>query len=59
MSIARVINPEQTAKSCKYGCGLCTVLADLGDGRHVRVHCGTFLPNCPGRNGIPAPRTAA
>jgi hypothetical protein len=54
----RIPNPDATAHNCRMGCGLTTVLADLGDGRMVRVHCGTFSPNCPSRNGIPAPRAA-
>lgn len=46
-----------TARNCKFGCGLMTVIADLGDGRTVRIHCGTFRPGCPGRNGVPAATT--
>ncbi|NUT91249.1 MAG: hypothetical protein HOY78_04390 [Saccharothrix sp.] len=42
-------DPDGTARDCPQGCGLTTVLADLGDGRRVRVHCGTFQPACPGK----------
>jgi hypothetical protein len=54
----RIPDPVGTACNCRMGCGLMTVLADLGDGRVVRVHCGTYSPNCPGRTGISARRTA-
>ncbi|WP_433267261.1 hypothetical protein ACQPZF_00975 [Actinosynnema sp. CS-041913] len=42
-------DPVGTAHKCKQGCGLTTVLANLGDGRMVRVHCGTHRTACPGR----------
>jgi hypothetical protein len=59
MSVICILNPTGTTKKCKYGCGLMTVLADLGGGRTVRVHCGTLLPGCPGTNGVSVPRRAA
>jgi hypothetical protein len=59
MSFVSIPDPDGTRKNCKYGCGLMTVLADQGTGRLVRVHCGTFQPRCPGRNGVPAPHRAA
>jgi hypothetical protein len=43
----RIPDPEGTAKNCKFNCGLMTVIADLGDGRTMRIHCGTHSPNCP------------
>jgi hypothetical protein len=49
----RIPDPDGTARNCKYACGLMTVIADLGDGRTMRVHCGTFSPNCP--TGKPNP----
>ncbi|GLZ36345.1 hypothetical protein Lesp02_85320 [Lentzea sp. NBRC 105346] len=36
-----------TASSCRKGCGLKTVQVDLGYGRPVRVHCGTYRYECP------------
>ncbi|ATE53613.1 hypothetical protein [Actinosynnema pretiosum] len=47
-----------TARSCRYGCGLTKVLVDHGAGRRVRVHCGTGREACPGRTAIPAQRHA-
>jgi hypothetical protein len=50
----RIPDPDGTCCNCRYGCGVVTVLADFGDGRPVRVHCGTYRSQCPGQ----APRKA-
>ncbi|MEU7528970.1 hypothetical protein AB0A74_24790 [Saccharothrix sp. NPDC042600] len=50
-------DPDNTARNCPAGCGLTTVLADLGDGRKVRVHCGTFRTACPGQPTRQTPHT--
>lgn len=55
----RIPDPEGTRRNCKYGCGLMTVTAVTGDGRQVRVHCGTYLPRCPGRNDMRTTTRAA
>ncbi|CAM4024224.1 hypothetical protein KIPE111705_36890 [Kibdelosporangium persicum] len=55
-------DPDQTLRNCAFGCGSLTVLARLGDGRQVRVHCGTWRTTCPGRSSqtppAPAPAVA-
>lgn len=48
----RIPDPEGTRHNCNNGCGLMTVTAVTGDGRPVRVHCGTYLPKCPSRNDM-------
>ncbi|WP_309110274.1 hypothetical protein [Saccharothrix sp.] len=50
-------DPDGTAHACKKGCGLTTVLAVMGDGRPVRVHCGTFRTACPGQPTRQTPQT--
>ncbi|MBB5958422.1 hypothetical protein FHS29_005030 [Saccharothrix tamanrassetensis] len=52
-----VPDPEGTARNCPHGCGLTTVLARFGDGRPIRVHCGTHRAQCPGRPTRQVPRT--
>ncbi|MBE1466223.1 hypothetical protein [Kibdelosporangium phytohabitans] len=57
----RFTDPDGTARKCRYGCGLMTVLAQWGDGRPVRVHCGTWRSTCPGQGHSPptAPTSGA
>ena len=50
MSFVSIPNPDGTKRNCKYGCGLMTVLADIGGGRMERLHCGTFRTTCPGKS---------
>ena len=50
---------DHTAKSCTFGCGMCTVLVDYGNGSLTRVHCGTYRAQCPqepkARNQVTGP----
>ncbi len=49
MNSVTVPDPDGTALNCPHGCGMTTVLADLGDGKLSRVHGGTYRAQCPGR----------
>lgn len=59
MSVTRIPDPTNTVQPCPGGCGLPTVMAEIGHGRSLRVHCGTYTPACRPAPAVPAPRRAA